>query len=170
MSEQVLTSQSEPSSNRLVLALIETRTDYSALILRLGLGLVIFPHGAQKLFSWFGGYGFSGTMNFFTETMGIPYLFALLVILVESLGAVALIAGLVTRVSALAIGVTIGVAAVMAHLQNGFFMNWSGTQAGEGFEYHILVVVMSLALVVKGGGLWSVDSLLTQKIRKNNSF
>jgi len=143
--------------------LFETPDDYSATILRLALGLVIFPHGAQKLLGWFGGYGFSGTMNFFTETMGIPYVFALLAILAESLGAVALIAGLFTRVAALGIGATIAIAAMMVHLQNGFFMNWLGKQAGEGFEYHLLVVGMALALIISGGGKWSLDRLLATK-------
>lgn len=163
MSEQVLNNQTTSISNSVILPLLATRADYSALLLRIGLGLVMFPHGAQKLFGWFGGYGFSGTMNFFTETMGIPYIFALAAILAESLGALALIAGLLTRVAALGIGITIGVAAVMAHLPYGFFMNWFGTQAGEGFEYHILVVVMALALIVRGGGSWSLDEWLTRK-------
>lgn len=163
-----MTEQQLKTKDRYMLdKLLETQKDSSALILRIGLGLVIFPHGAQKLLGWFGGYGFSGTMNFFTETMGIPYVFALLAILAESFGAVALITGLLTRIAALGIGATIAVAAVMAHLQYGFFMNWQGNQAGEGFEYHILVVAIALALFLKGGGRWSLDGLLGQKIKNN---
>jgi putative oxidoreductase len=143
--------------------IISTEDNWAALILRIALGLVIFPHGAQKLFGWFGGYGFNGTMGFFTETMGIPYIFALLAIIAESFGALGLIIGLTTRVAAFGVGVTIGVAALMAHVQHGFFMNWSGQQAGEGFEFHLLVVGMALALIISGGGKWSVDSLLVKK-------
>ena len=120
--------------------LLVTKDDFSTTILRIVLGLVIFPHGAQKLLGWFGGYGFSGTMHHFTGTMGIPYILALLAILAESFGAVGLIVGLGTRIAALGIAITIGVAALMGHVQHGFFMNWFGKQAGEGFEYHLLVV------------------------------
>ena len=93
--------------------LLATKDDISMMILRITLGLVIFPHGAQKLFGWFGGYGFSGTMHHFTENMGIPYLFALLAILAESFGALGLSGGLGTRIAALGVGATIGVAAIM---------------------------------------------------------
>jgi len=143
--------------------IITTDNNWSTLILRITLGLVILPHGAQKLLGWFGGYGFSGTMGFFTETMGIPYVFALLAIIAESFGALGLIVGFATRIAAFGVGVTLGVAALMAHVQNGFFMNWFGQQAGEGFEFHLLVVGMALALVISGGGKWSIDRLLAKK-------
>lgn len=143
--------------------LLATESSSAALVLRVGLGIVMLPHGAQKLFGWFGGYGFTGTMHHFTETMGIPYLFALLAVLAEALGSLGLIAGLGTRLAALGIGATLGVGAVMVHLQNGFFMNWFGNQAGEGFEYHLLVVGMALALVISGGGKWSLDRLIAPK-------
>lgn len=143
--------------------LLTTKDDISMMTLRITLGLVIFPHGAQKLFGWFGGYGFSGTMHHFTENMGIPYLFALLAILAESFGALGLIVGLGTRIAALGVGATIGVAAFMGHVQHGFFMNWFGKQAGEGFEYHLLVVGMALALIIRGGGKWSLDRLLSKE-------
>ncbi len=144
--------------------LLTTNDEIAATALRITLGLVIFPHGAQKLFAWFGGYGFSGTMHHFTENMGIPYVFALLAILAESFGSLGLIVGLGTRIAALGIGITIGVAALMGHVQHGFFMNWSGKQAGEGFEYHLLVVGMALALIISGGGKWSLDRLLAKKL------
>lgn len=142
--------------------LLGTTDDISTTILRITLGLVIFPHGAQKLLGWFGGYGFAGTLHHFTVNMEIPYLFALLAILAESFGAFGLIVGLGTRIAALGVGVTIGVAALMGHVQHGFFMNWFGTQGGEGFEYHLLVVGMALALVISGGGKWSQDRLLSK--------
>lgn len=137
-----------------------TKNDFAATSLRIILGLAILPHGLQKVFGWFGGFGFSGTMNFFTEHMGIPYVLALAAIAAESLGAVALIAGFLTRLSAFGIGVTIAVGALMVHLDNGFFMNWFGNQAGEGFEYHLLVVGMAIALMISGGGAYSVDKLI----------
>ncbi len=146
--------------------LFSTKDSYSALILRLALALVIFPHGAQKLTGWFGGYGFTGTMNFFTEGMGIPYIFALLAILAEFFGALGLIVGLGTRIAALGIGVTMAVAILMVHAPNGFFMNWYGSQAGEGFEFHLLVIGMALALIISGAGKWSLDRLLAGKLEK----
>jgi len=137
-------------------------------VLRIGLGLVMFPHGAQKLFGWFGGYGLTGTLQYFTENMGIPFIFALAAILAESLGSMALLAGLCSRLAALGIGITMTVAVLMAHLQNGFFMNWYGNQAGEGFEYHILAVTLAIAVAIKGGGLWSLDGWLSKKLPENS--
>lgn len=143
--------------------LIATKGDFSTAILRLVLGLVMLPHGAQKLLGWFGGNGFAGTMHHFTDVMGIPYLFALLAVLAEFFGALGLLTGLLTRVAAFGVGATIGVAALMVHVKNGFFMNWFGTQAGEGYEYHLLVVAMALVLVMTGGGRWSLDGLIAKK-------
>lgn len=139
--------------------LLSTNDDGAFLVLRLALGVMIFPHGAQKLLGWFGGYGFSGTMDFLTGTMGIPYLFALLAILAEFFGGLGLLLGIGTRFSALAVGGTMLVAS-MFHFQNGFFMNWSGSQAGEGFEFHLMAVAMAVALVWRGGGMWSADRKL----------
>lgn len=142
--------------------LLSTENDGAALLLRLGLGVVMFPHGAQKLLGWFGGYGLSGTLHHFTADMGIPFIFALAAILAESLGALALIGGLFSRLAALGVGVTMTVAALMGHVHNGFFMNWFGNQPGEGFEYHILAVTIALAIAIKGGGKWSLDRLLSK--------
>jgi putative oxidoreductase len=141
--------------------LIRTDDDTAALILRVMLGVVFFPHGAQKLFGWFGGNGFSGTMAFFTDKMGIPAVLAFLAIMAESVGAVALIAGFLTRVAALGVGTNMVVAIFMVHLPNGFFMNWAGNKQGEGFEYHLLVIAIALALIIKGGGRWSFDRMLS---------
>lgn len=144
--------------------LVATDSSWAALITRVTLGVVILPHGLQKLFGWFGGHGFAGTMHHFTENLGIPTVFALLAIIAESFGALGLIVGLLTRVAALGVGATIGTAAVMVHLQYGFFMNWFGNQAGEGFEYHLLVVGMALALIISGGGRWSLDRLVAERL------
>lgn len=144
--------------------LFKTDDDAAIMILRVLLGVVFFPHGMQKLLGWFGGYGFDGTMGFFTGTLGIPALFAFLAIIAEGLGALGLLTGFLTRISAFGIGVNMVVAVVMLHLQNGFFMNWNGKQAGEGYEYHILVIAMSIALIIKGGGKWSFDRIVADRL------
>ena len=143
-------------------------TDKSAagLILRVFLGGVMFPHGAQKLLGWFGGRGYEATIRGFTGGMHIPELLAILVVLTESLGATSLVLGFCTRLAALAIAVDMAVAAILVHLKHGFFMNWAGTAKGEGFEYHLLMIAIGLALVIKGGGLWSVDGAIARKLKR----
>jgi putative oxidoreductase len=143
--------------------IIQTNSDTSILILRVLLGIVFLPHGLQKVFGSFGGYGYTGTMGYFTGTLGIPALFAFLAIAAEFLGSLGLITGLFTRIAAFGIGIEISVAALMLHVKNGFFMNWFGNQKGEGFEYHILVVAIAAALVIKGGGKWSLDRVLVRQ-------
>jgi putative oxidoreductase len=125
----------------------------------------MFPHGAQKLLGWYGGFGFSGTMGFFTETMHLPWLIAFLVIIGESFGSVALLLGLLTRFTAASLAVIMLGAVTMVHLPHGFFMNWFGKQAGEGYEYHLLVIGISLALLVTGAGKWSVDKVIAERVR-----
>ena len=145
--------------------LIATEDDTALLILRLLLGIVFFPHGMQKVFGWFGGNGFSASMEGFTVKMGIPALFAFLAIMAESAGALGLIVGFLTRIAAFGIACNMVVAVAMIHYKNGFFMNWFGKQSGEGFEYHILVVAIALAIMIKGGGRLSIDGWLTKKLR-----
>lgn len=140
----------------------DTEDRWAPLILRLALALVILPHGAQKLLGWYGGHGFEGTMGFFTQQMGVPWVIAFLIIIGESFGSLALAAGLLTRFAAPSIGVIMVGAIAMVHWPHGFFMNWSGQQAGEGFEFHLLVIGISLALLAAGGGKWSVDRVLAQ--------
>ena len=137
---------------------------WTGLILRLTLGLVMFPHGAQKLLGWYGGFGFNGTMGYFTQQMGMPWLVAFLVIIGESFGSVALLAGFLTRFTAASFGVIMLGAITMVHLQHGFFMNWSGKQQGEGFEYHLLVIGLAIALLVTGAGRWSADRMIAEKL------
>jgi putative oxidoreductase len=147
-------------------ALFRTNDDVSALILRLVLGIVMLPHGAQKLLGWYGGFGFSGTMGFFTEKMGIPWIVVLLIIIGESFGSLGLIVGFLTRVGAFGIFTIMVGAIVLVHWPNGFFMNWFGKQAGEGFEYHLLAIGMSFALMIVGGGKWSVDREIAEQLSK----
>ena len=145
---------------------MQTNDDLSGPILRLVLGVVMFPHGAQKMLGWFGGQGFEATMEHFTGTMGIPWSLGLLAILFEFLGSVALVFGLFTRLCALGIGAVMVVGAWKVHFDHGFFMNWFGRQSGEGYEYHILAVGIALALLIRGGGRWSLDGMMTAKPRR----
>ncbi len=137
--------------------LIETDgNDNAALIARLALGIAILPHGLQKLLGMLGGYGFGPTVEFFTG-IGVPAFIAVLIILGESFGALFLILGLISRVSAAGIALIMLGAVFMVHLPNGFFMNWYGAQKGEGFEYHLLALGLALIVVLRGGGRWSLD-------------
>jgi putative oxidoreductase len=129
-------------------------------ILRLVLGIVFFAHGAQKMLGWFGGYGFHGTMGFMTTGMHIPAAFAFLAIVAEFFGGLGLILGLLTRVAAFGIAVNMLVAIVTVHAQFGLFANWTGTQKGEGFEFHLLVLAITAYLMIRGGGAVSVDRQL----------
>jgi len=140
--------------------LFKIDNNVSTLLLRLLLGLVFFPHGAQMALGWFGGYGFSGTMGFFTGTLHIPALFAFLAIAMQFAGAIALILGLFTRVAALGIAVNMLVAVAMVHAQYGWFMNWFGNQKGEGFEYHLLAIGIAIVLIIRGGGKWAADAVI----------
>jgi putative oxidoreductase len=137
--------------------LLATDDDTATAILRLVLGVVFFAHGAQKMLGWFGGYGFSGTMGFFTGTMHIPAPLAFLAIAAEFFGGLGLILGFLTRIAAFGIAVNMLVAIAMVHGANGFFMNWSGTQKGEGFEYHLLALAVTAFLLTRGAGAFSVD-------------
>jgi putative oxidoreductase len=142
--------------------LINTTDDSVITILRLVAGVVFFAHGAQKTLGWFGGYGFSGTMGFFTNAMHIPAPFAFLAICAEFLGGIGLILGLLGRVAAFGIACDMVVAVVMVHRHFGLFANWAGNQKGEGIEYHLLAVAICLALMVKGSGAFSIDRALSK--------
>ena len=151
-----------PSAGQLAgLRILVTSDDFVATLSRFVLALVMFPHGAQKVLGWFGGYGFSGTMQYFTQQMGIPAVLAFLAIAVEFLGPLALVLGLAGRVAAAGIVVNMAVAAWMVHLPNGFFMNWFVNQKGEGFEDHLLAIALALVVVIRGSGAWSLDRRLT---------
>src|SRR5215469_13954777 len=130
--------------------LLKTSNSFAPTLARLALGIVFFPHGAQKVLGWFGGYGFHGTMNFFTQQMHIPAVFAVLAIAAEFLGSLGLITGFLSRIAALGIAVNMIVAVKMVHGANGFFMNWFGNQKGEGFEYHILAIGLAVIVMLYG--------------------
>jgi putative oxidoreductase len=142
--------------------LINTTDDFAMTVLRLFLGVVFFAHGAQKTLGWFGGYGFSATMGFFTHQMGIPAPLAALAIAAEFLGGIGLLLGFLGRIAAFGIACNMVIAIVMVHQHFGFFANWTGQQKGEGIEYHIMAIAIALAIMIKGSGALSVDRALSK--------
>ena len=144
-------------------SLLATEDRFAPTLARLTLGIVYFPHGMQKLFGLFGGFGFNGTLHFFTDGMHVPAVFAVLAILAEGLGSIGLILGFLSRVAAFGIACNMVVAVYMVHRFNGFFMNWAGNQKGEGFEFHILALGLCLYVMIYGGGMWSVDLAITKR-------
>jgi putative oxidoreductase len=149
-------------SNSLVSTALATSSSPTLTILRIALGIVVFPHGAQKLLGWWGGYGYEATMGWFAS-IGVPAILGILAIAADFAGGLALIAGVGTRIAAFGIGVNMVVATLLVHLPNGFFMNWSGTQKGEGFEMHILAFAMAVVLVIGGAGRLSIDRLIAKE-------
>jgi putative oxidoreductase len=145
--------------------LLATSNDWTVTLLRLVMGMIFFAHGAQKTLGWFGGYGFSGTMGFFTGMMHIPAPFAFLAICAEFLGGIGLIVGALTRIAAFGIATNMVVAVLMVHSQVGFFMNWTGQQKGEGFEYHLLAIAVAIVLMARGSGSFSVDQALSSRVQ-----
>ena len=145
--------------------LLHTSDNVTDLILRLALAAVFFPHGAQKVLGWFGGYGLTASLGFFTGKMGIPAVFAVLAIAAEFLGSLGLFFGLLARVAAFGIFCNMAVALVMVHSKMGFFMNWAGRMpaGNEGFEFHILALALAFAVMVRGAGPASVDRVLSRK-------
>ena len=139
--------------------IISTSDDKILTLLRVVLGIVIFPHGAQKVLGWFGGHGFKASMKSFTNA-GIPALLAVLAIAAEFFGPLGLAFGFLTRIAAFGIACVMLVAIVAVHWSHGFFMNWYGNQKAEGFEYHLLVLGIAIALIIVGAGDWSLDSAL----------
>ncbi len=139
--------------------LFQTDGTIVPLVLRLTLAVVMFPHGAQKALGWFGGHGLRGTLRFF-GSQGVPLPLALLAVAAEFLGSLGVAVGLLTRVAAFGIACVMIVAILTVHRQFGFFMNWFGTQKGEGFEYHLLALGIAIALVLGGAGAWSLDAVI----------
>lgn len=139
--------------------LLATTNECHLTVLRITLGIMILPHGLQKTFGLFGGSGFSATMASF-ERGHIPAVFAFLAIMAEFLGGIGLLVGLFTRIAAFGVACNMAVAIFKVHLGNGFFMNWSGKQRGEGIEFHVIVIAICVALMIRGGGSLSADRAL----------
>ncbi len=142
--------------------LISTSDDFTLTVVRLVLGVVFFAHGAQKMLGWFGGYGFHGTMGFFTQMMHVPAPLAFLAICAEFFGGLGLLVGLLSRIAAFGISVNMLVAIFTVHIHNGFFANWTGQQKGEGIEYHLLALALLLVVMIKGAGALSIDRALSK--------
>jgi len=153
----------------LVSLVFGTYASWSHLVVRVALGTVFFAHGAQKMLGWFGGFGFSATMAMFTGMMHIPVPLAFLAIAAEFFGGLGLILGFLTRIAAFGIGVNMLVAIVTVHSAFGLFMNWTGAQQGEGFEFHLLVLAIVAFLMIRGAGALSVDRALTRVTLSNKA-
>jgi putative oxidoreductase len=147
--------------------LLRTDYDIATATVRLALGVVFFAHGAQKLLGWFGGYGFTGTMGFFTGVLHIPAVFAFLAIAAEFFGGLGLIFGFLTRIAAIGVLSNMIVAIALVHSQFGFFMNWTGTQKGEGYEYHLVILAVTVLLIIRGAGALSLDRLLSSPVKRS---
>lgn len=141
-----------------------TTNDWTGFILRMTLGLVLFPHGAQKMLGWFDGLGFAMTMEFFTELMHLPWLIGFLVIVIEFFGSLSLILGFASRLWSVAIiGLFIGII-FTSHIQYGFFMySQKNPNVGGGFEFHLLVIGIAMAILVNGSGIFSLDKAMGRK-------
>ena len=144
--------------------LMNTSDDFVVTLLRLSLGIVFFVHGAQKALGWFGGYGFRGTLGFFTQQMHIPAVLAVLAIAAEFVGGIGLVIGFLSRVAAFGIATNMVVAVILVHRHFGFFANWSGMQKGEGYEYHILAIIICMAIMIKGSGALSIDRSASREL------
>ena len=138
-----------------------SENNWTGLVLRLTLGFIMLPHGMQKMFGLFGGNGFRATMDYFTDTMKIPFIVSLLIIAIEFFCSIGLIAGFSSRICALLFLVIMTGAILTTNYNHGFFMNWIGNQKGEGFEYHLLVIGQCIALLVTGSGKYSIDNMIT---------
>ena len=137
--------------------ILATENKFSWTILRITLGIVMLAHGVQKAFGWFGGYGWDGTMGYFTGTVGLPAFLGAFIILIETLAAFLLIIGFAGRINALLVGAVILGAFFIDHLPNGFYMNWFGNQKGEGFEFDLLFLAISSFVAINGSGALSTD-------------
>jgi putative oxidoreductase len=158
-SAQILSIQGDDAMNKF----LASDDSLTLTLQRVLVAAVMFPHGAQKLLGWFGGYGFAGTLAFFAS-LGIPKALGVLVILGESVGAVALALGLLSRFTAFGISAAMLGAMLSVQLPNGFFMNWFGNQAGEGIEFGLLMLGLSVPLIVRGGGRYALDTVLRERL------
>lgn len=143
--------------------LLQTDPSLALLVVRLGLGIIFFAHGAQKVFGWYGGHGLKGTVSSFQQRMGIPLALGLIASFTELLGGLGVLVGCLTRPAALGVAIVMLVAVYKVHWQNGFFLNW-GLQPGKGhgFEMNLALIAMALALMIGGGGTLSIDRLLAR--------
>jgi putative oxidoreductase len=143
--------------------LLSTPNDLTLTLARIILATIFFAHGSQKMFGLFGGRGVSGTIAIFQQTMGIPAPLTILAMTAEVFGAVGLFLGLFSRVAAMGVLVVMIVAPFANHLYPNFFMNWTGRQMGEGFEYHLLAIALIVTILVRGAGALSIDRAISSE-------
>lgn len=153
-----------------VATLFATSDRISPTFARTALALLMFPHGAQHLTGWFGGYGFAGTFAWMVGDVGIPAPLAALAIITEFFAPIALLIGAGSRLAAVGlIGVMLG--AIPLHVEHGFFMNWfaQAPAGAEGFEYHLLVIALALTVVIDGSGALSVDRKIMRRVQSGGA-
>ncbi len=143
---------------------IQTEDDIKFFILRFTVGFIVLAHGFQKLFGWFGGHGLSSTIEAFAQWFGFPAFITFLVVMSDSFGAFFLILGFLTRFMAASISMVMVGAIIFVHGRWGFYMNWYSEQRGEGFEFHLLILAICVVLIIAGGGKWSADKLIYNKL------
>jgi len=143
--------------------LLSTDDDRLVALMRVVLGVVMFPHGAQKVLGWFGGYGIAGTYDFFTQSLHIWGVIAYCVIFGEFFASIGLLTGTLGRISAAVIFIIQLGGVIIVHSANGFFMNWGGKQAGEGYEFHLMSLTIAFVLMVRGSGAFSLDRILARR-------
>ncbi|HEX9727938.1 MAG TPA: DoxX family protein [Gemmatimonadales bacterium] len=146
--------------------LFRTDDDRTLTLVRVVLGTVMFAHGAQKLLGWFGGFGAEATVGYFQQALGVPAGLAVLVIVAEFFGGLGLITGFLSRIGAAGVAAVMLGAVAMVHARIGFFMNWTGQQPGEGFEFHLLAVALALVILAKGAGAFSIDRWLASRMER----
>ncbi len=145
----------------LINKIITTSTGLDTLPLRLAVGVIFTAHGAQKLFGWFGGYGLEGTAGFMSSLGLEPgLLLAALAGGAEFFGGLLLIVGLLVRPAALVLAITMVVAIVSAHLENGLFAS------NNGYEFALALLATSVALIIRGAGSLSADQALQLKLAR----
>ena len=137
-------------------AVLGTFPSWSLLVVRLGLGVVFFAHGSQKVLGWFGGHGLTGTVKGF-RGMGVPPAATVIAAFIEFLGGLGMIVGLLARPAAVGIIIVMLVAISKVHGQHGFFLNLGVPGKGPGFEFNFALIVMALAILVGGAGILSLD-------------
>lgn len=143
---------------------LSTDTLFTSLALRISAGIIFVAHGAQKLFGSFGGYGLEGTGQWMASIGLEPgYLMALAAGSAEFFGGIALILGLLTRPAAFVLAITMVVAIVSVHLQNGLFLS------NNGYEFGLALLGISVALVFSGGGKFSLDRKINGMLHKNTA-
>ncbi|MFN3017136.1 DoxX family protein [Vibrio coralliilyticus] len=142
----------------LLKTLTESKAGYSALALRIPVGIIFMAHGSQKLFGWFGGYGLEGTGQWMASIgLGPGVLMAFLAGSAEFFGGLFILLGLLTRPASIALAFTMLVAIFSVHFENGLFMS------NNGYEFGLALMAASVSLALSGSGKAAVDQFIAKK-------